>query len=116
MERMEEEVPESEYRAYQHFISNSKWDHRGLMQSLAHDASELFVKNKTLKGFPTGYIVDESASLKEGDKSVAVTRQYAGIVGKVENCQVGVYSSLVNDTRATIINAKLLSSQILDRR
>lgn len=107
MERMEEEVPESEYRAYQHFISNSKWDHQGLMQSLAHDASELFVKNKTLKGFPTGYIVDESASLKKGAKSVAVTRQYAGIVGKVENCQVGVYSSLVNDTRATIINAKL---------
>ena len=26
MERMEEEAEESEYRAYQHFITNSNWD------------------------------------------------------------------------------------------
>jgi len=26
MERMEEEVEDSEYRAYQHFITNSHWD------------------------------------------------------------------------------------------
>ncbi|HAP63384.1 MAG TPA: hypothetical protein DCR93_29095 [Cytophagales bacterium] len=28
------------------------------------------------------------AHLKKGDKSVAVGKQYAGLVGKVENCQV----------------------------
>lgn len=107
MERMEEEIPEAEYRTYQHFISNSEWDHQGLIQRLAHDASELFVANKALKGFPTGYIIDESAHVKKGEKSVGVARQYAGVAGKVDNCQVGVYASLVNDTRAIIINARL---------
>ena len=30
-----------------------------------------------------------------------------GVVGKVDNCQVGVYASLVNDNRATLINERL---------
>ena len=38
---------------------------------------------------------------------MGVARQYAGAVGKVENCQVGVYASMVNGTRATIVNARL---------
>ena len=107
MERMEEEIPDSEYRLYQHFISNSKWDYKGLISSLAYDASVLFEENKRQSGKPTGYIIDESAHLKKGDKSVGVTNQYAGVAGKIDNCQVGVYASLVNATRATIINAKL---------
>ena len=39
--------------------------------------------------------------------SVGVSRQYAGVAGKVDNCQVGVYSSLVNEKYATIINERL---------
>ena len=38
---------------------------------------------------------------------MGVDNQYAGVAGKVDNCQVSVYSSLVNDNRATIINEKL---------
>ena len=33
MERMEEEIPESEYRSYQHFITNSKWDYKGILST-----------------------------------------------------------------------------------
>lgn len=33
MERMEE-VPESEYRAYQHFISESKWYHHEVLSKV----------------------------------------------------------------------------------
>ena len=107
MERMEEEIPYSDYRAYQHFISNSKWDHKELIGRVSRDASALMAKNKTDKGFATGYIIDESAHLKKGVGSVGTAKQYAGVAGKVENCQVGVYASLVNDNRATIINAKI---------
>jgi len=92
MERMEEEIPDSEYRLYQHFISNSKWDYKGLISRLAYDASALFEENKLRTGKPTGYIIDESAHLKKGDKSVGVTNQYAGVAGKIDNCQVGVYA------------------------
>lgn len=32
MERMEEEVELAEYRGYQHFITNSKWDHSAVLR------------------------------------------------------------------------------------
>lgn len=107
MERMEEEIPHSDYRAYQHFISNSKWDYQDLIRRVSKDASALLAGNRSDKGYPTGYIIDESAHLKKGMESVGVAKQYAGVAGKVENCQVGVYVSLVNDNRATIINSKI---------
>ncbi len=107
MERMEEEIEDSEYRAYQHFISNSKWDYKEIISRLSLDASNVLKKNKKKSGVPTGYIVDESSHLKKGKESVGVSNQYAGVAGKIDNCQVAVYSSLVNDTRATIINEKL---------
>jgi SRSO17 transposase len=107
MERMEEQVPNSEYRAYQHFISNSKWDYEGLQMQVAQDASKLLNQQKKLNHLPVGYIVDESAHLKKGKKSVGVGRQYAGVIGKVDNSQVGVYASLVNSTSASIINERI---------
>ena len=107
MERMEEEIENSEYRAYQQFISNSNWDCDGLFDALAREASAALATQKQKNSLPTGYIIDESAHLKKGKKSVGVSRQYAGISGKVDNCQVGVYASLVNENDATIINERL---------
>lgn len=107
MERMEEEIPDSEYRAYQHFLTHSAWDYEGVIAKVATDTSQLMKANKEKSGQPTGLIIDESAHLKKGDKSIGVCPQYAGVVGKVENCQVGVYASLVNDKRATLIDERL---------
>lgn len=107
MERMEEEIGNSEYRAYQQFISNSNWDCDGLFNALAQEASNILEAQKQQNSLPTGYIIDESAHLKKGKKSVGVSRQYAGVSGKVDNCQVGVYASLVNENDATIINERL---------
>lgn len=86
---MVEEVNESDYESLQHFISDSPWDTEGLMQHLAHSVS------RDLQ--PLGLIgctVDEKAHVKKGKKSVGVARQYAGNLGKVENCQVSVHLSL----------------------
>jgi len=38
---------------------------------------------------------------------VAVGNQYAGVAGKVENCQVGVYAAMVNDNRTGLVNERL---------
>ena len=107
MERMEEEIDDIEYRAYQHFITNSNWDAVGLLQQLARDVSVELNRLKATNGLPVCLILDESAHLKKGDKSVGVARQYAGVVGKVDNCQVGVYCSAVNDQYATLVNQRL---------
>lgn len=36
-------------------------------------------------------VVDETGFVKQGTKSVGVLRQYSGTVGRIENCQVGVF-------------------------
>lgn len=111
MERMEEEVSDSDYRSYQHFISNSHWDCRGVTGQMAGDLSAVMKKEQQKQQTPTGYIVDESSHVKSGQHSVGVARQYAGSVGKVENCQVGVYASLCNGERVGLVNERLFLPQ-----
>jgi len=46
--------------------------------------------------------VDETGFPKKGDKSVGVKRQYAGCLGRTDNCQIGVcvnYRSAAGHTR-----------------
>ena len=107
MERMEEYVSGSEYRAYQHFISNSKWNCKGLFAQISTETSVLLNEQHQKNKKAVGYILDESSHLKKGKKSIGVARQYAGTIGKVDNCQVGVYSSLVNHKYASIINERI---------
>lgn len=49
--------------------------------------------------------------MKKGKQSVGVCNQYAGTVGKTENCQVGVYSALVNGQTSLPINTRLFLSK-----
>ena len=44
----------------------------------------------------TTLAIDESGFTKKGKRPSAVARQYNGRMGKVDNCQVGVFSSLSN--------------------
>ena len=64
-------------------------------------------KEKEKTGKPTGLIIDESSHIKKGKHSVGVARQYAGSVGKVDNCQVAVYLSLCNNKRSSLIDEAL---------
>jgi len=102
VERMTEVVPETEYQSLQHFTTHSPWEHRPVMDQVALDADFL------LGGTPdSGLILDESSMPKKGKKSVGVARQWCGRLGKVDNCQTGVYASLVHGTSATIIDCRL---------
>ena len=52
-------------------------------------------------------LIDESGQSKKGDQSVGVARQYNGRLGKLDNCQVGVYAALSHGSRATLVGARL---------
>jgi SRSO17 transposase len=52
-------------------------------------------------------IIDESGFVKWGDKSAGVGPQYCGRLGKVENCQVGVYLGYVAPTGAAFLDCRL---------
>jgi len=107
MERMEEQELGIAYHQYQHFLSNSPWSYEGVIKQVGQDMSALLEKEKEKTGKPTGLIIDESSHIKKGKHSVGVARQYAGSVGKVDNCQVAVYVSLCNNKRSSLIDEAL---------
>ena len=111
MERMVEQVPEQAYHQYHNFLSKSKWDYKEVNNRTAMEVSALMENSKAKSGKPTGLIVDESSHLKKGNKSVGVSRQYAGVSGKVDNCQVAVYCSLCNEENAALIDTSLFLPQ-----
>ena len=56
-------------------------------------------------------ILDESGCPKQGDKSVGVARQYCGRLGKVDNCQVGVFLAYAKAGQTTLIDKRLYLPQ-----
>jgi SRSO17 transposase len=85
----------------QRFIGQADWDHRPALGNLAAQVGERL-------GEPDGVIVfDPSAFAKKGDKSVGVARQWCGRLGKVENCQVGVYMGYVSRIEHALVNFRL---------
>jgi SRSO17 transposase len=76
---------DQERQGIQKFIGQVPWDHAPLLTTLTRQVGEDL-------GETDGVIVfDPSAFAKKGTKSVGVARQWCGRLGKVENCQVGIY-------------------------
>jgi SRSO17 transposase len=69
----------------QFFVGSGKWDDEAVMAELrAHVREEMAA--------PDGVVViDPSAFPKKGTESCGVARQWCGRLGKVDNCQVGVF-------------------------
>ncbi len=102
MERMAEVVPESDEQALQHFLSNSNWDERGVLDQVALEADKLLGGTDE-----SALLIDESGITKKGNKSAGVARQWNGRLGKVDNCQVGVYAALSRGAMSTLIDMRL---------
>lgn len=107
MERMVEKVTDSDYKRYIYFLSGSKWSYQDANHITMIQADSLLREQKKKSGQPTGFVLDETSHLKKGKKSVGVTRQYAGVVGKVDNCQVSVHASLSNEKFCTLVGTDL---------
>jgi SRSO17 transposase len=109
IERINEEIEMSDnsYQRIQHFITDSPWSSERVVRLVAQETSDLYADQPDYRSRDVGYIIDESAHLKKGNHSVGVSRQYAGVVGKVDSCQVGVYASLVWQCHSTLVNCRL---------
>jgi SRSO17 transposase len=101
IERMEEFVEGCDYESTQYFISESTWDHRIVLDEVARDTNKLFSDSET------ALILDESGFQKKGKMSVGVARQYNGRLGKIDNCQVGVFAALSDGVHSGLIDARL---------
>ncbi len=85
----------------QNFLGSIPWDHKPLLATLAQQVGEEL-------GEPDAVIVfDPSEFAKKGTRSVGVIRQWCGRMGKIENCQVGVYMAYVSRKEHTLVNTRL---------
>lgn len=100
--RIEADVAASAYENLQQFISDSPWDHTAVMTQVAAEAEKELGRQPD-----TALYVDESSFPKKGTASVGVQRQYCGRLGKVENCQVGVFASLGCGPRTALVDFRL---------
>jgi SRSO17 transposase len=50
---------------------------------------------------------DETGFVKKGQESVGVARQYCGTLGKVDNCQVGVFAGYASRHGYALVDKRL---------
>lgn len=85
----------------QKFIGQYSWDHRPLVGELARQVAAALGRADAVLVF------DPSAFAKKGTESVGVKRQWCGRLGKVENCQVGVYLGYVATDEHALVDMRL---------
>jgi SRSO17 transposase len=92
---------DQERQGIQKFIGQVPWDHQPLLATLTDQvAAQLCEPDAVLVFDPSGFA-------KKGVKSVGVARQWCGRLGKVDNCQVGVYMAYVSRKEHAIVNIRL---------
>lgn len=88
VEPMAARVAPDDYGQLHHFVCASCWPPEPLERVLTEKAQQL------VGGPDAVLIVDDTALLKQGKRSVGVARQYAGSAGKTTNCQTLVSLTL----------------------
>lgn len=94
-------VEHADVRCLQRFVSEVWWDeekmlakHRSMVSEDMGDAGGVL-------------IFDETSFPKKGEDSVGVARQYCGALGKVDNCQVGVFMGYASPHGYALLNKRL---------
>jgi len=92
---------DQERQGLQKFIGQVEWDYKPLQQELVRQvAAELGEADAVLVFDPSGFA-------KKGTESVGVKRQWCGRLGKIENCQVGIYLGYVSRRDHALVDVRL---------
>jgi SRSO17 transposase len=89
----------------QKFIGQYSWDHQPLIGELVRQVGAKLGRSDAVLVF------DPSAFPKKGNESVGVQRQWCGRLGKVDNCQVGVYLAYVSAEEHALVDMRLYLPQ-----
>ncbi len=88
-------------RDLQHFVGQSPWESEPLVNLHQRLVGE------TIGEADGVTLLDESGVVKQGNASVGVGPQYCGAVGKVANCQNGVYLGYVSRKGYSLVSSQL---------
>jgi SRSO17 transposase len=101
VENIAEAIDGCVVRSLQKFIAQSPWPDDELVEELQRHVTEVL-------GDPDAALnVDETGFPKKGTKSVGVKRQYAGCLGRTDNCQIGVFVNYRSAAGHTLIDRRL---------
>jgi SRSO17 transposase len=101
VENVAEAVDGGVVRTMQKFVAQGCWQCADVLGELRIHVAETL-------GDPEGTInIDETGFPKKGTKSVGVKRQYSGTLGRVDNCQVGVFANYCSSRGHTLIDRRL---------
>lgn len=96
---------ENAIRAMQHFMSVGAWDDEAILSRHRQEVAEEISSSEGV------LIVDDSGFPKQGDASVGVKRQWCGQLGKVANCQVGVFVGYASQDGYALVDRRLYLSE-----
>ena len=80
------------HQSMHHFVADAPWDAAAVLR-----VARAWVLGPMVRhGAVAAWIVDDTSFPKKGQHSVGVARQYCGVRGKQDNCQVAVSVSVAN--------------------
>jgi SRSO17 transposase len=101
VENIAEIVEGGVVRTLQKFVAQGAWEDAAVLKEVrAHVAETLGDAKGTIN-------VDETGFPKKGKKSVGVKRQYSGTLGRVDNCQIGVFANYYSSQGHTFIDRRI---------
>jgi SRSO17 transposase len=88
-------------RGLQRFVGAGSWSDTAIRTEMRrHIVDEIGTEEAT-------FVIDGSCFPKKGNDSVGVARQWCGRLGKVDNCQVGVFLGYSTPSGCTLVDAEL---------
>lgn len=84
----------------QRLLNAATWDAAGVRDDVRAYISQHL-------GAGGALVVDETGFPKKGSKSAGVQRQYSGVAGRIENCQLGVFLAYRADRSTALLDREL---------
>jgi SRSO17 transposase len=100
-ENVAEAVEGATPRTLQRFLTEAPWDDGAVIDRVQETLAPLLVAPDAV------FILDDTGFPKQGTHSVGVARQYSGTMGKVGNCQVGVFLAYASSRGHALVDRRL---------
>lgn len=93
-------------RTLQKFVAQGTWKDRDVLGELRKHVGEVLGQDDAT------LIIDETGFPKKGLMSAGVARQYSGILGRTDNCQIGVFMSYYSSRGHTLCDRRLFLPEV----
>jgi SRSO17 transposase len=100
-ENLAEAVEGTSPRVLQRFLTEAGWEEERVTRQLQQYLAPRLTHSAAV------WAVDDSGFPKQGKRSVGVARQYCGALGKMANCQVGVFLAYVSPRGRALVDKRL---------